>query len=174
MSIPAASAMKMTRMKSYVKKWQSLSKVGKVHTYYGSYDMDMENDDTDMETCNVDNANSAAASSSFSQGGRGSTVPEGFSVVFVGKARRRYAVHARLLQHPLFKALQQRSETSGINQSLGITLGCEVVLFEHMLWMLESDDPALQSTDSIHELAELYMPSDGSSISMLHLLRHEN
>ncbi|MCO5582666.1 hypothetical protein L7F22_036564 [Adiantum nelumboides] len=187
--------MKMTRMKSFVKKWQSLSRVEKVHTYYGSYDMDMETDENDdistfeaKESYNHNgletipgwinegrpqyDVGSRATPKSSSSSQSSSTIPEGSVVVFVGRARRQYAVHARYLQHPLFKALQQRSETSGINQSLGLALGCEIVLFEHLLWMLESDDPALQSADSIHELAELYMPSDGSS-SMLHLLHQD-
>lgn len=179
--------MKMTRMKSFVKKWQSLAKVGKVHTFNGSYSTDMENDENEEEDLEeeahdqseLDSAGawnervrrereSGANASSSSR--TLNAVPEGFAAVFVGKARRQYVVHARHLHHPLFKALQQRSENSGINQSLGLTLGCEVVLFEHLLWMLDSDDPALR-TDSIHELAELYMPSDGSSV--LHLLQHD-
>ncbi|MCO5551627.1 hypothetical protein L7F22_005132 [Adiantum nelumboides] len=195
MSTTAASAMKMTRMKSFVRKWQSLSRVEKVHTYYESYDMDMATDEID-DISNLEaeesynqhgletipgwinegrqqyDVGSHATPVSLSSSQSSSIIPEGSAVVFVGRARRQYAVHARHLQHPLFKALQQRSETSGINQSLGLTLGCEIVLFEHLLWMLESDDPALQSADSVHELAELYMPSDGSS-NMLHLLHQD-
>lgn len=165
MASGTAAAMKMTRMKSFVKKWQNLAKVGKVHTY-SSY-MDDEDQEEDMNYSNDDeNRGSAPVTHPNSKG----AVPEGCTVVFVGKARRRYAVHSRHLQHPLFKELQQRSETCGINQSQGPTLGCEVVLFEHLLWMLDSDDPALY-TDSIQELAELYMPSDGSSL--LHLLNQD-
>ncbi|VFQ92512.1 unnamed protein product [Cuscuta campestris] len=66
--------------------------------------------------------------------------------VYVGKSRRRYMVGADVIDHPLFRELAERSGES-------ITVGCEVVLFEHLLWMLENADP---QPESLNELADFY------------------
>eukprot|EP00250_Pteridium_aquilinum_P007447 c17159_g1_i1 orf=198-560(+) len=119
------AAMKMTRMKSFVKKWQSLTKVGKVHTSSYMDDAEEETDQYNIQdspdrcsmTASYDDQYNCCPDHSAAAPAPPPT--EGFTVVFVGQARRRYAIHSRHLQHPLFKALQQRSETCGINQSLG-------------------------------------------------------
>ncbi|URE01701.1 SAUR33-auxin-responsive SAUR family member, partial [Musa troglodytarum] len=55
--------------------------------------------------------------------------------------------------HPLFRVLIDRcGEGSGAAASATV-LGCEVVLFEHLLWMLDSADPLPESLD---ELVEFY------------------
>lgn len=135
-------------MRSIVKKWQKLARVGKVYTFMDAQDGG-HSSDCDNEELSP-------------------TVPQGHAVVYVGKSRRRYVINCRHLQHPLFKALWERSEQFGIDQSLGLALGCEVVLFEHLLWMLDSADPAISlQGESVHELAELYMPSDNAALFML-------
>ncbi|XP_051149128.1 auxin-responsive protein SAUR76-like [Andrographis paniculata] len=66
--------------------------------------------------------------------------------VYVGRSRRRYLVTSEVLENPLFRELAERDESA-------ITVGCEVVLFEHLLWMLENADPQPESLD---ELVEFY------------------
>ncbi|XXG65880.1 hypothetical protein AAC387_Pa05g3479 [Persea americana] len=72
-------------------------------------------------------------------------------VVFVGSSRRRYMIDAKLLNHPLLKALIDKSK----HKSGDISVKCEVVIFDHLLWMLENADPNL-TMDSLEELAQLY------------------
>ena len=76
-------------------------------------------------------------------------VPKGLHPVYVGKSRRRYLVAEELVAHPLFRTLVDRAGAGA-----GCTVvGCEVVLFEHLLWMLENADPQPESLD---ELVEYY------------------
>ncbi|OEL37694.1 hypothetical protein BAE44_0001287 [Dichanthelium oligosanthes] len=93
-------------------------------------------------------------------GGRGSAsfhgadgVPPGLHPVYVGKSRRRYLIAADLVGHPLFQNLVDRSGGAGVGGAGGTVVGCEVVLFEHLLWMLENADPQPESLD---ELVEYY------------------
>jgi hypothetical protein len=83
-------------------------------------------------------------------------VPKGMHPVYVGKSRRRYLVAEELVGHPLFRTLVDRTgggAAAGEDQSGCTVVGCEVVLFEHMLWMLENADPPPESLD---ELVEYY------------------
>jgi hypothetical protein len=77
-------------------------------------------------------------------------VPKGLHPVYVGKSRRRYLVAEELVGHPMFQTLVDRT-AGGV--AGGTVVGCEVVLFEHMLWMLENADPQPESLD---ELVEYY------------------
>ncbi|KAK3213327.1 hypothetical protein Dsin_018033 [Dipteronia sinensis] len=72
--------------------------------------------------------------------------------VYVGKSRRRYLVSSDIVDHPLLKELAERSSVSSDNDDT-INVSCEVVLFEHLLWMLENADPQPESLD---ELVEFY------------------
>ncbi|XP_021911098.1 auxin-responsive protein SAUR72 [Carica papaya] len=70
--------------------------------------------------------------------------------VYVGKSRRRYLVSSDIVDHPVFRELAGRSADSNDET---INVSCEVVLFEHLLWMLENADPY---TESLEELVEFY------------------
>ncbi|KZV18263.1 hypothetical protein F511_34076 [Dorcoceras hygrometricum] len=70
--------------------------------------------------------------------------------VYVGKSRRRYLISTDVMDNPLFSQLVDRG--SGCHEE-PITVGCEVVLFEHLLWMLENADP---QHDSLNELVDFY------------------
>ncbi|XP_010272249.1 PREDICTED: uncharacterized protein LOC104608079 [Nelumbo nucifera] len=72
--------------------------------------------------------------------------------IFVGSSRRRYSISSKHLNHPLISALIEKSKH---NTGDDRTVKCEVVLFDHLLWMLENADPNLTS-ESLEELAELY------------------
>ncbi|CAO2188441.1 unnamed protein product [Urochloa humidicola] len=78
-------------------------------------------------------------------------VPKGLRPVYVGKSRRRYLIAEDLVAHPLFQTLVHR--TGGAAGEAGTVVGCEVVLFEHLLWMLENADPQPESLD---ELVDYY------------------
>lgn len=80
--------------------------------------------------------------------------------IFVGSLRRRYLIKAKLLDHPLVSALIERSKESIQTGHAGgdgdsICVKCEIVIFDHLLWMLENDVLDI-TTDSLEELAELY------------------
>ncbi|XP_006660182.2 auxin-responsive protein SAUR76-like [Oryza brachyantha] len=79
-------------------------------------------------------------------------VPKGLHPVYVGKARRRYLIAEELVGHPLFQNLVDRTG-GGVGEAGTTVVGCEVVLFEHLLWMLENADPQPESLD---ELVEYY------------------
>ncbi|RCV31351.1 hypothetical protein SETIT_6G170000v2 [Setaria italica] len=80
-------------------------------------------------------------------------VPKGLHPVYVGKSRRRYLIAEELVGHPLFQTLVDRTGGGGAAEAGCTVVGCEVVLFEHMLWMLENADPPPESLD---ELVEYY------------------
>ena len=79
--------------------------------------------------------------------------------VYVGKSRRRYLVNSEVIDHPVFQELVDRSCSSNSSSSHHhdedgvVVVSCEVVLFEHLLWMLESEETQLGSMD---ELVEFY------------------
>ena len=79
-------------------------------------------------------------------------VPNGLHPVYVGKSRRRYLIAEELVGHPLFQSLVHRAGGGGAEAGCTV-VGCEVVLFEHLLWMLENVDPQPESLD---ELVEYY------------------
>ncbi|KAK4746848.1 hypothetical protein SAY87_025885 [Trapa incisa] len=72
--------------------------------------------------------------------------------VYVGKSRRRYMVGPEVVRHPLFQELVGRSGgySDGFSGSVDVA-ACEVVLFEHLLWMLENADDSMDG-----QLAEFY------------------
>ncbi|KAG2722550.1 hypothetical protein I3760_02G132200 [Carya illinoinensis] len=71
--------------------------------------------------------------------------------VYVGKSRRQYLVRSEIVDHPLFQELVDK--TSAGEYDGGVAVACEVVLFEHLLWMLENAETQMGSTD---ELVEFY------------------
>ncbi|XP_043707075.1 auxin-responsive protein SAUR76-like [Telopea speciosissima] len=111
---------KLTKLKSVLKKWNSMNKFGR----------------------NNSSSISAANPSDYDE------VQGGFQPVYVGKSRRRYLISSDVIDHPLFRELVEKSEGSD-----SMTVGCEVVLFEHMLWMLENAEP---QPESLNELVEFY------------------
>ncbi|KAG9157400.1 hypothetical protein Leryth_010255 [Lithospermum erythrorhizon] len=80
----------------------------------------------------------------------GDEFPEAMQEVYVGRSRRRYLVSKNVVNHPLFRELVERT---GDSDEDSITIGCEVVLFEHMIWMLQHVDSQPESLD---ELVEFY------------------
>ncbi|XP_019185136.1 PREDICTED: uncharacterized protein LOC109180086 [Ipomoea nil] len=85
--------------------------------------------------------------------------------VVVGSSRRRYHISSKHLSHPLMNALIQKSKQQQKKKKKkkneeddddDLSVKCEVVLFDHLLWMLEN---AYDEDDdgSLEELADLYV-----------------
>ncbi|XP_020221154.1 auxin-responsive protein SAUR78 [Cajanus cajan] len=87
--------------------------------------------------------------------GHGMQEDEQCETIFVGSTRKRYMISSKYLKHPLLEALINKSKQKGSDESV-LVVNCEVVLFDHLLWMLENADPKFGS-DSLEELAELYV-----------------
>ena len=85
----------------------------------------------------------------------------GGAVVLVGSSRRRYVISAEHLSHPLIAALigdEGRQRWEG-EPAAAAVVNCEVVLFDHLLWMLDNaDNDDLRTDDgaAMRELAQLY------------------
>ncbi|KAL2458886.1 SAUR-like auxin-responsive protein family [Forsythia ovata] len=117
---------KLTKLKSVLKKMQSF-KLSRTN----SSSIAATNNSSDDDYSYVDNA------------------AKNLHPVYVGKSRRRYMINSDVMDNPLFKELV---EYSGDGEDT-ITVGCEVVMFEHLLWMLENADP---QPESLEELVEFY------------------
>ncbi|XP_019188324.1 PREDICTED: uncharacterized protein LOC109182629 [Ipomoea nil] len=83
--------------------------------------------------------------------------------VYVGKSRRRYLVGSDIIDHPLFRELAERS---GSYSDESIAVRCEVVLFEHLLWMLENADPQPESLDELVECNSANQINVGCEVGM--------
>ncbi|GAU39736.1 hypothetical protein TSUD_145040 [Trifolium subterraneum] len=123
---------KLTKLKSVLKKWNTF-------TYYNN---NKHNRSNIRAVANEDVDSCALSGQDLRQ-------------VFVGKTRRRYLVNSDVVGHPLFRELVDRSRdsTEVNNDDDEVNVACEVVLFEHMLWMLENSDPQPESLD---ELVDYY------------------
>ncbi|KAH8494647.1 hypothetical protein H0E87_021149 [Populus deltoides] len=80
---------------------------------------------------------------------------ENHETIFVGSTRKRYVISSKYLSHPLVNALIEKSRQKPGGDNI-LVVKCEVVFFDHLLWMLENADPNA-SFDSLEELADLYM-----------------
>ncbi|XVF86959.1 hypothetical protein PTKIN_Ptkin18bG0082300 [Pterospermum kingtungense] len=115
---------KLTKLKSAIKRWPSLTKLTR-------------------------SSNAIAAAESEDK-----SIPKDLHAVYVGKSRRRYLVGSEIICHPLLQELIDRSSGGGDNDSGEVVVSCEVVLFEHLLWMLENE--GADHLGSMEELVEFY------------------
>ncbi|XP_010420927.1 PREDICTED: uncharacterized protein LOC104706428 [Camelina sativa] len=81
---------------------------------------------------------------------------EYLQTVYVGRTRRPYHVSSDVVSHPLFQQLAAVDGGCGGSEDGSISVSCEVVLFEHLLWMLENADADESCPESVHELVEFY------------------
>ncbi|KAM2281148.1 hypothetical protein ACFX1S_041786 [Malus domestica] len=114
---------KLTKLKSVLNKWNSFSKQNSRRSL---------------------NSVVSAADEDYSTDG---IISGDLRPVYVGKSRRCYLVASDVLNHPLLKEKIERSDHNTIN------IACKVVLFEHLLGMLENADPQPELMD---ELVEFY------------------
>uniref|UniRef100_A0A7N0TYI0 Small auxin up regulated protein n=1 Tax=Kalanchoe fedtschenkoi TaxID=63787 RepID=A0A7N0TYI0_KALFE len=75
--------------------------------------------------------------------------------VLVGKSRRRYLLRTDLVEHPLIRCLVDQSASECSEDGGALVVACEVVMFEHLLWMLENSESQLANY-SMDELVEFY------------------
>lgn len=120
---------KLTKLKSVLKKMQSF-KLGRGAN--GSPIVAIHNSSDDEESYEIN---------------------RNLHPVFVGKSRRRYLISSDVIDNPIFRELVERSSGNDSDDSSIVVIGCEVVLFEHLLWMLENADPQPESLD---ELVDFY------------------
>ncbi|KAI3787092.1 hypothetical protein L1987_41297 [Smallanthus sonchifolius] len=115
---------KLTKIKSVLKKWNSFSN-GKPAGLTKDHVSVPTSDEEDYHNLSHSHA------------------------VYVGKSRRRYLISSEVAQHPLFQEVLERSGDG----TSSVTIECEVVLFEHLLWMIENADP---QPEALHELVDFY------------------
>ena len=73
--------------------------------------------------------------------------------MFVGQTRKPYAISSKDLNHPLLNAVIEKESSLSCNGSVWVK--CEVVLFDHLLWMLDDVESEVAS-DALQELVEFY------------------
>ncbi|XP_047309267.1 auxin-responsive protein SAUR78-like [Impatiens glandulifera] len=127
---------KLTKLKSSVmKKWNSFSKLGRSISDTSS---------SKIATKTSGDGSSFSSSSSDSSSNL-------LRMVYVGKTRRRYLVSPDIIENPVFMELV--SPESAVDTD-AVIVECEVVLFEHLLWMLENLTES--APESLHEFAQYY------------------
>ncbi|OIW18771.1 hypothetical protein TanjilG_13523 [Lupinus angustifolius] len=116
-------AVKLMNLKSLLKKWNSFGTSHNRHSVSAVADDESSSSTSDLHP------------------------------VYVGKSRRLYRVTSDVVDHPLFRELVERSRDDDEHQHNNINVACEVVLFEHLIWMLQNVDP---QPESLHELVDFY------------------
>ncbi|CAL0317972.1 unnamed protein product [Lupinus luteus] len=127
---------KLTKLKSAIKRWPSLTKLSRNNSCVSAASTDS-------------NKGGASSSSSSNEVEQQQQQQHGLHTIYVGKSRRQYLVNSDIIDHPVFQELVDKSCSSFD----GVVVSCEVVLFEHLLWMLESNETQMGSMD---ELVEFY------------------
>lgn len=133
---------KLTKLKSVLKKWNSFSNMLGRHnnatSIVAAASSSSSDDDGSCYNYNTGKTNNNI--------GREQLHP-----VYVGKSRRRYLVSSDVVANPVFQELVERSSGDNVEGSSVNLVGCEVVMFEHLLWMLENGDPQPDSLDNFVE-----------------------
>ncbi|XP_023766358.1 auxin-responsive protein SAUR78 [Lactuca sativa] len=126
---------KLIKIKSVLKKWHSFGNGKPGGLTKGCFSASTSDEDIECPQQKLSRSHSHPA-------------------VYVGKSRRRYLISFGVAQHPLFQELVERSG-SGLDDEdhPNVTIKCEVVLFEHLLWMIEN---AVSQPDALHELVDFY------------------
>lgn len=108
---------------------------------------------------------------------RGGKRRKSLVTLVVGKERQVFKVEPQMLEHRLLECLLARTKSPASSQdalwedkenvvavrsrrgrapeSCPVRLDCDVILFEHILWLLNNDDPAIRQLN-IEELMEFY------------------
>ncbi|CAI0418918.1 unnamed protein product [Linum tenue] len=131
---------KLTKLKSAIKKWPSFSAAKQTHHHHDEQQHD--------------ESAAAAAESDEPQ--------QILHSVYVGNSRRRYLLTTEVMCHPMFQELMQRS--GGVDADGQIIVRSEVVLFEHLLWMIndqingggDKDSSSSSQFGSMEELVDFY------------------
>ncbi|XP_026438773.1 auxin-responsive protein SAUR78-like isoform X1 [Papaver somniferum] len=158
----AAKFCQLMKFKSVIKKWRSMGKHNRSISSSAVADIHNSTSFTDDHDMVVRDDQINRSTPPAAGGGHG------LQAVYVGKSRRRYLISSDIIDHPLVRELVVRSSSVGceseLSASAGITFDCEVVMFEHLLWMIENSDPLEDHESSIdgddeHELVDYYVCS---------------
>lgn len=84
-------------------------------------------------------------------------IPHGSLAVYVGPERRRFVISTKYLNHQLFKALLKKCEEEfGFHHQGGLSIAtCDPVLFEHLIWLIGTNNPAAKTTQ-LDKLIDFY------------------
>lgn len=135
---------KLTKLKSVLKKWNSFSSM-----------LGRTTNGTSIVAAASRSSSSSSSSYNYDTRNNNIITRKNLHPVYVGKSRRRYLVSSEVVENPVFRELVEKSG-SGKNVEAGgesgvNLVGCEVVMFEHLLWMLENGDPQPESLDNLVE-----------------------
>lgn len=159
-----------SKIKELLRKWQSFKQPGPGYkpvatdcklrkTKSSTWDVDHGKEEEEVvHHCDDDSGQSENSSAT-----TGDDVPAGHLAVYVGRERRRFILDAHYLNNTLVRGLIEKSggeyETQNANASDrhpdGLTIACEVVLFEHLLWLIQSNDPEAKQLE-VDELLDFY------------------
>jgi hypothetical protein len=150
-----------SKIKDLLRKWQSFKNPG---TAYGPVDSKLRK--TKSSTWSLDSAKqvhdvddvSSASQSENSSATTADDVPTGHLAVYVGRERRRFVIDAHYLNNTLVRGLIEKSgdeNATDRDRPDGLTIACEVVLFEHLLWLIETNDPDARQMET-DELLDYY------------------
>ena len=147
-----ALSYKMNKIRTILNRWQSFLRVGRSHSNLTSVSDPFHADAHDWDRVIAPTfAENRPSRLVHADNHKLDEVPEECKIVYVGKSRKRYFLSAHYASHPLLRVLIVESFRDGFS------VACEVVLFEHLVWMLENTEPeAIQSDSSMKELAEFY------------------
>ncbi|XP_058079091.1 indole-3-acetic acid-induced protein ARG7-like [Magnolia sinica] len=83
-------------------------------------------------------------------------VQKGCFAVYVGEESKRYVIPVKYLKTHVFETLLSRAEEEfGFSNMGAIRFPCETVLFEHLLWLLNREDPSVDNLE-MEELLKFY------------------
>ncbi|MCO5609396.1 hypothetical protein L7F22_063622 [Adiantum nelumboides] len=84
------------------------------------------------------------------------STPKGYLALYVGEERKRFLVKASLINHPLFGLLLDKAkEEFGFEQKGPLNIPCEIAFFEHIMLLVESNDPIYRNADRATVLLHL-------------------
>ena len=150
------SKMKYYRVWIFFKRWQSFSRVAHSYSNLRS-DPQPFHDVQDWDEVTAPDFTEKTRASRLVHADHDykeeEKAPEGSKAVYVGNNRRRYFISAEYLNHPLLTLLIVDNFRDGF--SIALT---EVVLFEHLVWILENSDPeSIPTKSTLEDLAEFYI-----------------
>ncbi|BBN14691.1 SAUR family protein [Marchantia polymorpha subsp. ruderalis] len=156
---------KMNKMRSIVRHWKKFTSAHQRRYTSLARDREMYADRTD-DCFKWDGGRRSDTSDSYNGSPRSvrhlarstisEDVPEGCLALYVGRERRKFIIGAHYLEHNLFHGLLERSAAEfESDQNGGILIACEIVLFEHLLWLIGTDDPSSRHLQ-VDELLDFY------------------
>lgn len=149
-----------SKIKELFRRWQSFKNPGTAYEPVQDFKLRKTKSstwslDSAKQVHDVDDASSASQSEN-SSATTADDVPTGHLAVYVGRERRRFVIDAHYLNNTLVRGLIEKSgDENATDRPDGLTIACEVVLFEHLLWLIETNDPDARQLE-VDELIDYY------------------